>query len=295
MWRTWTLLGALAFFAAETGAEDCGGSGTEGIVVTEESGSYTCQPDSGAPFPGVLYSHGGKEGAIGGDLQGTCEALARAGYLAYAKFRLDPEEKTIPLHALEVEQAFAHLLSLLDVDASRIGVIGYSRGGALTYALAESQREIIDATVLLAPAAAGSYLQIKTADVSPINAPVFVGVAANDLQQDDHVTIAENLVAALDDGEKPVFYHPYPHYPNVSCSLCDGHEIFQVVDDEYTDYWCDVEDFLSLHVAGESIDLPGLGAPGAGIAVLAMLFGTACLRLHNARTRNPSRNGFTSP
>ena len=68
MWRTWTLLGALAFFAAETGAEDCGGSGTEGILVTEESGSYTCQPDSGGPFPGVLYSHGGKNGLVGGDL-----------------------------------------------------------------------------------------------------------------------------------------------------------------------------------------------------------------------------------
>ena len=278
MWQMWTLLGALAFFAAETGAEDCGGSGTEGILVTEESGSYTCQPDSGGPFPGVLYSHGGKNGLIGGDLQGTCEALARAGYLAYAKFRLDPEEKTIPLHALEVEQAFAHLLSLLDVDANRIGVIGYSRGGALTYALAESQHEIIDATILLAPAAAGSYLQNQTADVSPISAPVFVGVAENDLYQDDHVTIADNLVAALDGGQKPVFYYNYPHYPDLSCPNCDGHQIFQVVDDEYTDYWCDVEDFLSLHVAGESIDLPGLGAPGAAIAALALLLAGAWRR-----------------
>ncbi len=284
----WPLLGALAVFAAEAGAEDCGGSGTEGILVTEESGSYTCQPSTGGPFPGVLYSHGGKNGLIGGDLQGTCEALARAGYLAYAKFRLDPPGKTIPLHALEVEQALTHLLGLLDVDTTRIGVIGYSRGGTLTYALAESQNEVIDATILLAPAAAGSYLQNQTADVSPIDAPVFVGVAENDLYQDDHVTLANDLVAALTDGEKHVFYYPYPHYPDLSCPGCDGHQVFQVVDDEYTDYWCDVEDFLSLHVAGETIDLPGLGAPGAAIAVLALLLGAGWM--HQSRKQSSLSN-----
>jgi len=259
--------------AAGAVAEECGGSGTEGIVVTESAGSYLCRPNAEGTFPGVLYSHGGLDEVVGGDLQGTCEALARAGYAAYAKLRLDPDGKSIPQHAQEVRDAFDFLASRTYVDSTRMGVIGYSRGGALTYALAEVERETIDATVLLAPAAAGSYLENQTADVSPIVAPVFVGVAANDLYQDDHVLIAETLVAALSDGEKNVFYHPYPPYPNSFCLSCDGHQIFQVVDDEYTDYWCDIEEFLLLHVAGESTALPGLGASGAFVAVGLVIAG----------------------
>ena len=53
----------------------------------KSEGSYLCTPDGEGPFPGVLYNHGGKGNAIGGDLEGTCLALAEAGYIAYSKQR----------------------------------------------------------------------------------------------------------------------------------------------------------------------------------------------------------------
>lgn len=262
------VLGVGLLLVGEAQAAECGGAGTEGITVTESSGSYTCRPDSGGLVPGVLYSHGGMGLAVGGDLQGTCEALARAGYVAYAKLREDPSGKTIPDHLIDVENAFDLLLGLSGVDPDRIGVIGYSRGGSLTYAIAESRNTTIDATVLLAPAPAGDFFANKTADVSPLAAPVLVAVASNDIYQADHVGIVEDLVAKLEAEGKSYVHFPYPDYPNSECVGCDGHEIFQVVDDEFTDYWCDVEDFLALHL-GEAV--PALERRGMVLAAVALI------------------------
>lgn len=71
--------------------------------------------------------------------------------------------RTIPDHLQDVEDDFDFLLAQTDVDTDRIGVIGYSRGGALTYAIAETRAASIHATVLLAPAPAGAFLAIQTA------------------------------------------------------------------------------------------------------------------------------------
>ena len=79
--------------------------------MTESAGSYTCRPDAGSLFPAVLYSHGGLGLAVGGDLQGTCEALAHAGYLAYAKLREDSATKTIPDHVADVDAALDSLMN----------------------------------------------------------------------------------------------------------------------------------------------------------------------------------------
>ena len=47
-----------------------------------ENGGYTyiSRPTGNGPFPGVLYSHGGLGGNIGGDLRSTCISLAEEGY-----------------------------------------------------------------------------------------------------------------------------------------------------------------------------------------------------------------------
>jgi len=262
---------AAGFWLAGTAtAEECGGSGTEGITVTEAGGSYLCRPNEPGLFPGVLYSHGGLGPVVGGDLQGTCEALARAGYIAFAKLRQDPMGKTIPDHLQDVEDAFDFLLDQTDVDTNRIGVIGYSRGGALTYAIAETRATSIHASVLLAPAPAGAFFAIRTADVSPLIAPMMVAVTSNDIYQADHVQIAEDLVQALVDEGKDHIYFPYPAYPNEECVGCDGHEVFQVVDDEFTDYWCDIEDFLAANLTG-SVALPALGPPALATAAALLL------------------------
>ena len=160
-------------------------------------------------------------------------------------------------------------------------MIGYSRGASLTYAIAESRNATIDATVLLAPAPAGTFFANKTADVTPLAAPVLVAVASNDIYQADHVGIAEALVATLHLEEKSYVYFPYPDYPNSECGGCDGHEIFQVVDDEFTDYWCDVEDFLAMHLAE---DVPALEQPAVALAAIALaLCGASSLGLSSRR------------
>ncbi len=41
--------------------------------------SFACVPDDNGPFTAALYNHGGLGDAVGGDLDGTCEALADAG------------------------------------------------------------------------------------------------------------------------------------------------------------------------------------------------------------------------
>ena len=87
------VLGVGLLLLSEAQAAECGGSGTEGITVTESSGSYTCRPNSGGFVPGVLYSHGGMGFAVGGDLQGTCEALARAESAGHRTLLTFPEDQ----------------------------------------------------------------------------------------------------------------------------------------------------------------------------------------------------------
>ena len=48
---------------------------------------YLCKPDGKGPFPTVIYNHGGMGKAIGGDPKGTCEALAREGFVGFSPLR----------------------------------------------------------------------------------------------------------------------------------------------------------------------------------------------------------------
>lgn len=112
---------------------------------------------------------------------------------------------------------------------------------------------------------------------------MMVAVASNDIYQSDHVQIAEDLVQTLVNEGKDHIYFPYPAYPNEACVGCDGHEVFQVVDDEFTDYWCDIEDFLASNLAG-SFAVPALGSPGlVTTAALLLLCGAIALGFRSQR------------
>ena len=74
-----------------------------------EDGSFRCSPTSEPPWPGVLYNHGGLGSVVGGDLQGTCLALAEAGYLAYSKQR--PLTDKLAGHIDEVKDGIACRIS----------------------------------------------------------------------------------------------------------------------------------------------------------------------------------------
>ncbi len=199
----------------------------------KSEGSYLCTPDGEGPFPGVLYNHGGKGNAIGGDLEGTCLALAEAGYIAYSKQRSLTLE--ITGHSEEVLDGLDALKSVDGVDENNIAIMGFSRGGLLALTLATENPELFDAIILMAPAIGGKVdIYDIMEDVSSISAPVLILVSENDLYQADHVDICNDLKDALEAENKEVELIVYPPYGN------DGHELFF----EVGDYWDDVLEFL---------------------------------------------------
>ena len=206
---------------------------TEPALEGHDDGSFTCRPGGPGPFPGVLYSHGGRQGAVGGDLEGTCEALADAGYLAHSKRRID--EDNMGLQLVDALVGLDTLLAHPDLDTDRVGIIGFSRGGLLTLQMAVERPDDVHAAVLMAPAH-GVYTMDRTLeDTTPVDDPILVLVSENDLIQSDHVAIAHDVEVALTDAGKAVRLIIYPPYHQ------DGHELFFLVQEPY---WPDLVAFL---------------------------------------------------
>ncbi|MCH2171423.1 dienelactone hydrolase family protein [Myxococcota bacterium] len=237
-------------------AEDCTGDGTAVASVTEDAGSFFCTPLGTPPFPGVLYAHGGLGPVVGGELEETCRALAEEGWFAYAPLRLDVPQRPLGAHLQDVLDGLSTLRSRDEVDTDRVAILGFSRGGLLALATAKQRSSEIDATVLMAPASGNGALANALADVSVISAPVQILVASNDLYQDDHVALAQSVATALEADHKRYVHEVYGDYPTEGCIECDGHEMFWVVDDEYTDYWCDVVDFLTPKLGNAASAVP---------------------------------------
>jgi len=200
-------------------------------------GSFTCRPAGTGPFAGVLYSHGGRQGAVGGDLQGTCAALADAGYLAHARRRID--EDHMPLQLADALVGLDTLLAHPDLDIGRVGIIGFSRGGLLTLQMAVDRPSVVHAVVLMAPAHGLRSMEATLEDVTAVDDPVLVLVAENDVFQADHVAIAHDVEAALVAAGKDVHLVVYPPYQR------DGHALFFEVQDPY---WSDLLAFLDTHL-----------------------------------------------
>jgi dienelactone hydrolase len=209
----------------------------EPVVDALSDGSFTCCPGGPGPFPGVAYSHGGRRGAIGGDLRGTCEALAEAGYVAHAQHRRD--EDNMGLQLLDAQAGLDTLLAHPDLDPGRIGIIGFSRGGLLTLQMTVERPGDVHAAVLMAPAHGIHTMEETLQEVTPVDDPVLVLVAENDLMQADHVAIAHDVEAALTTAGKDVRLVVYPPYGD------DGHDLFSEVRDPY---WPDLLAFLASHL-----------------------------------------------
>ena len=214
----------------------CGGGkeerGEEESGEADPDDSFLCVPDSEGPFPAALYNHGGLGDAVGGDLEGTCEALAEAGYLAYSKLR----RLTMSLdgHLDDVQAGLDVLQEHEDWDGGPMAILGFSRGGLLTLQTAKDQPGLFGAVVLMAPADAKGTLMRELEDVDPIAAPVLILVSENDLYQDDHVALAQAVYSALSAAGKEAEYIMYEPYGS------DGHDRFQ----EVGSYWTDIVDFL---------------------------------------------------
>jgi dienelactone hydrolase len=232
------LLGLLGCSSADSDTKDTdtdtdADTGDGSVEVIPDGDSFLCIPAGTGPFPGVLYSHGGRGQAVGGDLEGTCEALAEAGYLSYAKMRRQTTD--LSGHIDDVLDGLDPLLAHDQVDEDDVSVMGFSRGGLLTLQAATLEPSTLDdAIILMAPADGNGAMDNVLANVDQIQGRVLIMVSENDLTQDDHVAIANRVQEALTTAGVQVELILYPPFGT------DGHDRFQTVGD----YWSDVLSFL---------------------------------------------------
>lgn len=201
---------------------------SKGLVLD----SYSCKPKGNGPFPAVIYNHGGLGNIVGGDPQGACAALAKAGFVGFAGIR----RQTVPLdgHLDDVLASLNYVKKLNYVDKNRLGIIGFSRGGLLTFMAAIHRPTDFKALVLMAPAPAKNTLESYLTRAQEIGAPALILVAENDIYQSNHLDLARKVEQALAATGKKVQLIIYPPYGN------DGHELFF----EVGSYWPDVLKFL---------------------------------------------------
>lgn len=198
-----------------------------------------CVPDLPGPLPAVVYNHGGLGDKIGGAPAETCAALAQAGYVGFSPIR----RQTVQMegHLDDVMAAIDYVLALEYVDGSRLGVMGFSRGGFLTFTAA-TRRPDFAAVVIMAPAPARGPYAGSLSQGSNITAPVLFLVAENDTVQADHIASTQSYYDAIASGGNQPELIVYPPYGN------DGHNMFF----EIGAYWADVVRFLDANLAIQS-------------------------------------------
>ncbi|HIA04670.1 MAG TPA: hypothetical protein EYN06_04715 [Myxococcales bacterium] len=223
---------------ADTAADDVSGTPLpiEDVTVPGEptveamsDGSFLCTPPGQGPFAGVLYNHGGLGNKVGGDLEGTCKALAKAGYVGFSKKRR--ETRPISGHLDDLLSGLEFLVSAAKVDGARLALLGFSRGGFLTLQAAKKQGSQFSGIVIMAPAPVKEQLSQEIKDLSGISAPLLLLVAEND---EPHVALVAELEQELKAQKKDVQSIVYPPFGR------DGHALFFTVGD----YWNDILVFL---------------------------------------------------
>jgi len=201
---------------------------------------YLCRPSGAGPFPAVLYNHGGLGDIIGGAPKETCEALAEAGFVGFAPIRR--QTRSMAGHLDDIQAGLEYLLGLDYVNSNRIAMMGFSRGGALTF-MAAARAFPIKAAVIMASANPPPESGFTLRDAVNIRVPVLLMVAKNDTGS--RKTMGQNTLegmrrmsAALTEAGNPPKMIVYPPYRS------DGHEMFF----EIGAYWTDVVEFLKKHL-----------------------------------------------
>jgi len=201
---------------------------------------YLCRPSGAGPFPAVLYNHGGVGNIIGGAPKETCEALAAAGFVGFAPIRRQTKSMAGLLD--DVQAGLGYLLGLDYVDRNRVAMMGFSRGGALTF-MAAARAAPIKAAVIMASANPPPKSGFTLGEAVNIRAPILLLVAKNDTGS--RKTMGQNTfevmrrmsaaLTAAGNTPKMIVYPPYGS---------DGHEMFF----EVGAYWTDVVEFLKKHL-----------------------------------------------
>jgi dienelactone hydrolase len=198
---------------------------------------YLCRPEENGPFPAAIFNHGGLGDIIGGAPEGTCEALAEAGFVGFPPIRR--LTRSMRGHVGDVLAGLEYLRGLDQVDRNRVSMIGFSRGAALTF-MAASKEISIKRAVIMASAfpPPRSGFTLKIAD--QVEVPVLLLVAENGTgsrktRGQDTLAGMRRMEDALTSAGNPPRLIVYPPYGN------DGHEMFF----EIGKYWSDVIDFIS--------------------------------------------------
>ncbi|MBC8412932.1 MAG: dienelactone hydrolase family protein [Nitrospira sp.] len=201
-----------------------------------ESRGLLCRPSGQGPYPAVVYNHGkavdvqGYEASEAGGykLMEICEALAADGFMTFVPIRQSGGNDPGP-YMEEINRAIDFVKLLPDVDASRLALMGFSRGGMLTL-MTGVRRDDLSALIILAPAPGRGYFERAVREVYKINVPVLLMVEASDGQWvlDDF----QLLSSALDTYEKKSTAIKYDRG--------GGHRLFW----EVGYYWDDLRSFL---------------------------------------------------
>ncbi len=201
---------------------------------------YLCRPSGAGPFPAVVYNHGGLGPVIGGAPQETCEALAAAGFVGFAPIRR--QTHSMAGHLDDVQAGLDYLLGFDYVDRDRVAMIGFSRGGALTFMIA-ARGAPITAAVIMASAMPPPQSGFTLRDAVNVSIPVLLLVAENDTGS--RKTKGQNILegmrymsqALTEAGNIPKLI-VYPSHKG------GGHEMFFTIGT----YWIDVIEFLKKHL-----------------------------------------------
>ena len=146
------------------------------------------------------------------------------------------KEKDLDKNLTDVKTAVDYVKRLAYVDKGHIGIMGFSRGGLLTYMVA-AEKEFV-AQIIMASAPPGKVELDKLA--KKFSSPTLLLVSKNDTsknnsEKQDHLKIAKDMKAIIEVAEKEVDLIIYPPYKE------NGHLMFF----EVGDYWDDVLKFLT--------------------------------------------------
>ncbi len=148
--------------------------------------ALVCKPGGEGPFPVVIYNHGaivdfrGYDGAqkAGYDMKGICRQLAEDGYLAFAPIRQSGRSGPAA-HLAEIQRAIDYVKTLPQADTTRMALMGFSRGGALTLNVSLRRPEL-RTVVLEAPALRPDRLTRFFASADSIDASYLLLIEKSD-------------------------------------------------------------------------------------------------------------------
>ncbi len=177
---------------------------------------------------------------IGGAPVETCQALQKKGFVGMSPIRRPT--KSLRGHMDDVMAAVTYLKRLNYVDPNRIGILGFSRGGMLTYQAAARYMDF-KAVVIMATAMGKGGRVLDLNEAGNINAPILVLVAKNDTGSRrtggmNTLSGTKKIVQAMESADRNVKLLIYPPYCN------DGHTLFFTVGP----YFKDITAFFSKHL-----------------------------------------------